>query len=401
MAAPSSLCRSVIILSFLVCSSGLLMAARPAIAKPSKALAEREYRRGEKLYSGGEYREALKAFLAAHAASPHPNALYSAALSHEKLNQLAAALETYRKVLALASDPRQREVIQQHIKRLSAIPTNVFVTSEPAGAEVVLVGSDAESNPRTPAVLPGNHLLLLKKEGYLLATYRLQVKVGEDQPVRVRLAPLPRCADAEPKECPKCPEATCPPCKGAWAPAEQDPGVQVDLSPMLGFGLSLDNPFAVGGGLRGLVVIQRFLVGAQFEVFSTNLQDISLVADGKEFHATSQTWFAPQAKGGYRLTFGAIQVDGMIGLGLLYLVNTFKGKDQTSGDYMELDKGNASFLWTVGATIQARAARWLSLGITAQGGMYHGGAPHANDPSKEGHGNGYFLSTSGLVTFHL
>ena len=65
--------------------------------RPAASISAAEhFRQGTDLYNGGQYREALGHFQAAHRLAPHPSNLFNMARCHENLTELADALARYR-----------------------------------------------------------------------------------------------------------------------------------------------------------------------------------------------------------------------------------------------------------------------------------------------------------------
>jgi tetratricopeptide (TPR) repeat protein len=89
---------------------------------PSKAEAERHYKRARELYQLGRYREAIAQLEAALKLDPEgAELLYNLGLVHEKLGDVDEAVQAYRKYLRVLgddADPEEKKKIEGVIKRL-------------------------------------------------------------------------------------------------------------------------------------------------------------------------------------------------------------------------------------------------------------------------------------------
>ncbi len=179
----------------------LAPSARLGAEEAPAAEAAAHFRRGGELYAEGRYREALAEFERAQELAPHPSNLFNMARCHENLGDAAAALAQYRAALAVSESPTERADIERRVAALLERPVRVFVTSRPSGARVLVDAREEpepEPTPLTLELLPGPHRLVLTAEGHLPTPFRVDVEVGEPEPVEVALDPLRQ------DPCPEC-----------------------------------------------------------------------------------------------------------------------------------------------------------------------------------------------------
>src|SRR5262245_58035954 len=104
----------------------VLLLALFALAAPRAAFADARsdarthYQAGQKLYAAADYRGAIKAFSAAHAAMPADLNNYNLALCYDKLGEGEPAIQYYREYLNKQPNAANRTEIEASIARLEA-----------------------------------------------------------------------------------------------------------------------------------------------------------------------------------------------------------------------------------------------------------------------------------------
>lgn len=151
--------------------AAIALAASPARADGALEEAARHFEEGTRLYGAGSYRSAIDEFEAANAIAPAGANLFNLARCYEKLAEFRVALEHYERYLEDASAP-ERELVERRIAELRALPVELFVSTAPAGARVLVDGRGEPEPERTPSVVrlrPGRHLVRVERDGYLSA----------------------------------------------------------------------------------------------------------------------------------------------------------------------------------------------------------------------------------------
>ncbi|MBW2278455.1 MAG: PEGA domain-containing protein [Deltaproteobacteria bacterium] len=178
---------------------GVLLAALAAAVTvaPQAALAQGEptadakdaarvhYTKGKELYEKGTFDEALKEFQLAYDAKPHPTVLKSVAECQVQVGDITAAIETFEKYLA---DPAstKKEVVETRLAEVKAMLGTVDITTEPAGAGIVLDGdTTGKTTPATLDVGPGTHEVVLNVDGFEPLAKQVKVKTGEQAELKV------------------------------------------------------------------------------------------------------------------------------------------------------------------------------------------------------------------------
>lgn len=173
----------------------LLALSAPAVGRAEteeQSLARQRYARGEQLFSEGDYVAALEEFRAAYRTSPHPVVLTSEAACLERLGQHRAAAELYERYLADRPEAPNRAEIESRLDRIRAMPGEVRVTAQPAGARLTVDGAArSEPTPATLELAPGRHVLSFEAPGRRPATRELEVDYATSTSVDVALEAAP------------------------------------------------------------------------------------------------------------------------------------------------------------------------------------------------------------------
>jgi hypothetical protein len=390
----------------LAAALALTLAGATALADPDEASlreAGRHFDQGTTLYNEGKFAEALKEFNEANRLAPHPSTLFSIARCHENLGQVQRALEVYRRALGEAKDAAMRRDLEGRVERLEKRPVKVFVTSIPPGARVT-VGGRAEPEPGvTPSVLeipPGEHVLVVRREGSQIAVRRIVIEPGRELPVDVTLDATP---SSEGAACPAKGSSSCPDLRLV-------PSGNFRLQ--FGVGMSLavlaSRPFSGGLGVQVYSNYRRFFFGGQFQAHTIMSEHITPTKyNDLEADAATFSWLFAQLEGGYMVPFRTCFVFGTIGLGMAYDRLKFNGwrldKDfNTTTTPHSLTNEQVGFAWSVGGGINVMATSWFSVGASVRFGMIHG---HRIDfespPNFLGSTNFPFASLSLALTFHI
>lgn len=360
----------------------------------SRAIAAERFERGRTLYTQGRYREAIRAFEAAHRAAPHAAQLFSVARCHESLGDAERALAFYQRALAGARDPALRSSIERRMEALRSRPVKVFVSSRPNGAGVTVDGRARPEPSKTPAVIslrPGEHVLLLRLEGHRLAARRVVVGVAKEQPVEVRLKPLPGPGR---------------PCSPAPAPAfRAEKKTLVNLSALGAALITGGRPFMAGPGARALVGLRRFLLGGSVQYLAMATKSLTPQSGGgKEYDRNAAGALLALADAGYMIPFRTSYVYGTLGLGIFYEQHKFTGWDRSTTPVESIRRveDDVAFAWSLGGGIEAAVTTWLSLGANVRFGVIHGERTDDSDPDKHEEGTAApFTTFAAVVTFHI
>lgn len=153
--------------------------------------AELHFQRGIDAYREQNYATALEHFLASNRLVPNRNVVYNIARAFERLGRPSDAYRYYVDALEVETDEETRTRIQESLTRLAPEVAIVDVTSSPPGATIyvdrVELGSVGRA-PRSLAIPPGRHTILLQSEGYHLATSEpVEAVVGQRASVSLNL----------------------------------------------------------------------------------------------------------------------------------------------------------------------------------------------------------------------
>lgn len=145
----------------------------------AKERARQAYARGQEAFNRGDYAYAQAAFEEAYANVPNPIVLLSVAESAAKAKRIEAALAAYDKYLELRPDAPERADIEQRRATAAATPAQLTISSEPAGAELMIDGvSTGHKTPAQISISPGQHQVQLVLSGYESDSVPLQAAAG-------------------------------------------------------------------------------------------------------------------------------------------------------------------------------------------------------------------------------
>lgn len=166
-------------------------------AEDAKAL----LKRGNNLFSSGEYIEAYKVFEEGYKADPKPVFLRSMAFSKLKTYKHKKARELLQEYLKKFPKVKDRKKIKDLVASLDVVvQTQLSIESTPAGAKIYIDAEAAGKVGTTPTDLtiqPGKHLLILKADNYFETTQAFEIKAKESKRIKVILE-VPLAVTSEP-----------------------------------------------------------------------------------------------------------------------------------------------------------------------------------------------------------
>lgn len=367
-------------------------------AEDRAAEAARHFDRGTALYAKGLYQQAVEAYAQAQALAPHPTTLFNMARCHENLGQTARALSLYEKALTRTRSPAERADIQQRVAQLRKRPVEIFVSSQPPGAQITVDAAETAQKAPTPTVVrlaPGAHLLRLSLKGHHLGLQRVEVRPGEPQTVHVHLHP--ETGPPPPKPCPEIPD--CPPPR-LHVPGENS----LQVAALGGIGVTTSRDFSAGGGVQVQYHFGRLIAGLNFQAHSAGSSTIPVrTFNEMEANTSTGSWVLLQADAGYLVSFDNAYLYAAVGLGFAYDRVKFLGwrqNDMSSPTHWVSEE--LGFAWSVALGAEVFFNRWLSLGGQLRAGMIHGDRADVNNPPALLSDHNFpFGTLSLLVSFHV
>lgn len=163
-------------------------APAPAPADDTQAQARVHYSNGKILYEKGSYADAMAEFQLAYDLKPHPSVLKSIAECKIQMGDIAGAIATFEKFLA---DPEatKKEVVEAKIAELKGMMARVEITSDPAGASLMIDGAATDKvTPATIELAPGEHHVVLNTDGFQPLEKSLILGKGEQGRIAVSFA---------------------------------------------------------------------------------------------------------------------------------------------------------------------------------------------------------------------
>jgi hypothetical protein len=157
--------------------------------------ARQRFQRGVDLFKEGSYDAALAEFNKAYELAPNFRILYNIAQVQQERHDYVAALQFLERYLAqggadVPSD--RRDQVGRDITALHSRVAHLTITSEVAGAEVLVDGVSAGRTPLSDAILvsAGVRQIQLRKPGYEAATRSLTIAGGEAARAELHLTKL-------------------------------------------------------------------------------------------------------------------------------------------------------------------------------------------------------------------
>jgi hypothetical protein len=145
-------------------------------------------------YAARRWDRALDAFLAAYRATPNARLLYNVALCAELSRRPSMAFAYYDEYLASSdTDAARRADATARRARLAGSLALVRVTSDPPGAAIYADRRDLGvlgETPRTIALTPGEHRILLAREGHEDASVAVSPAAGREIEIATTLTPI-------------------------------------------------------------------------------------------------------------------------------------------------------------------------------------------------------------------
>lgn len=206
---------ALLISSCLTFSGALESAAAQPNQPPPPVLAayDAEIDRGISEFQAGNFAEARGAFMKAHQIFPNARTLRAIGKAEFELKNYVEAYGYLEQALsseARALTAEQRADVQRLLERTRGYLTRYVVRLEPSDASLELDGTRVSTLKEGALVLPvGDHVLLVKAEGYMSERRELRVYGGGTETLTITLeklapvdvarasaAPLPALSDA-------------------------------------------------------------------------------------------------------------------------------------------------------------------------------------------------------------
>src|SRR5215510_140085 len=141
--------------------------------------AAEHYRRGQELYTAGEYERAIPEFRAAYCLKPAPEDVFNVAQAYIRLLPTTAAEEIKN--------------VGNRVKALRRLPARIRVATDPPGANVTLEKDGQEvsspANAESIKVLAGTYRMRVELPGYEPIAETLAAEIGQPYTYSYRLTP--------------------------------------------------------------------------------------------------------------------------------------------------------------------------------------------------------------------
>ncbi|HWA72475.1 MAG TPA: TonB-dependent receptor [Polyangiaceae bacterium] len=184
------LLRSCLVISCLLLP---LLPAR-AFAAETADEAEIEFQLGADRYDAGDYKNALRHFLASNRLAPNKNVLFNIARCYEDLKQLPEAYRYLTQSLEAEQSEAGKQRIEESLARLKPKVALFTVVTDPPGATIYLDREDLGSHgvtPRTLALPEGEHTVLVKLPDFEPGkSEKVTLVVGREARVNLKLKPI-------------------------------------------------------------------------------------------------------------------------------------------------------------------------------------------------------------------
>lgn len=190
----------IVLVSCLLLSAGLGADAR---AEKPREKARREFTAGRNAFDAGDYEMAIRRFLLAEKSAPSPILTYNIGLAYERLGRDGdAALAFERCIEELLSAPKMDRRLygdaKQHAadarardarRKPAVLRPGAFEFRGTAGGQIFVDGAARGDIPARVELAPGNHVIEIRKAGFVSYQSRLPLGEGESRTVTVELEP--------------------------------------------------------------------------------------------------------------------------------------------------------------------------------------------------------------------
>jgi hypothetical protein len=158
------------------------MAARPMASSETPADSRKQARalvvKGAGEIARGDYVKALALFTQAYAIYPSPKILFNMAQTYRELGRLVEALNAYERFLHTAKPGTSRDLLKvarSKVQGLKGEVATLLIQVSVPGALIRIDGAEVGLSPMDipRRVMPGRHLVVVSKKGYLTATERV------------------------------------------------------------------------------------------------------------------------------------------------------------------------------------------------------------------------------------
>jgi tetratricopeptide (TPR) repeat protein len=140
----------------------------------------------------GDYLGALKLFQRAYAVYASPKILFNLAQTYRELGRKVAALDAYERFLRDTPANTRKKLVRlarRRVQKLKSQLGTLRVAVSLPGAAILIDGQEVGLSPMDvpKRLLPGRHLVVVRREGYRTATATVTVRAGQRVTRRVRL----------------------------------------------------------------------------------------------------------------------------------------------------------------------------------------------------------------------
>jgi hypothetical protein len=165
----------------------LIAVVVPRIARADdKKAAREEFAAGQEADKRKDYEVAIQHYLRAYDLSPHPNALYNAAVDYERIGDLRESATFYGRYLDESTDTEDRGKVTRLIENLRKRPSTVAIRTTPPGGQITIDGTPVGQAP-VSRELPGGTHVITAAIGDRKSQRQVTLEYGEPQDVVLAL----------------------------------------------------------------------------------------------------------------------------------------------------------------------------------------------------------------------
>jgi tetratricopeptide (TPR) repeat protein len=153
--------------------------------------ASQRFQRGVSLYRERSFDAALAEFNRAYELAPNYRVLFNIGQVHVERGDFVAGIKAFRQYLndgGATIDPARAREVQTEISRLEGRIANISVTTNVAGAELLVDGEPVGKLPQAHVpVNAGSRRISLRKNGYEADEVRVMLATGEEKAFEIKL----------------------------------------------------------------------------------------------------------------------------------------------------------------------------------------------------------------------
>lgn len=167
----------------------------PEAGKDRNKAAGNHFRRGQVLYSAGEYEASITEFRIAYCLVPAAEPIFNIGQAYERLVDYEKAVVFFDAYIAMLGDSKREEAtaVANRLKALRRLPARIRVSTDPPGAKIHLEGPagtvDGVAGGEPLRVAAGSYTMTIDLAGFIPVSETVVAEIGQPYTYSYRLSP--------------------------------------------------------------------------------------------------------------------------------------------------------------------------------------------------------------------